>query len=172
MEREQASNSGIQCMVGGGAMVIIKEPSWYLFAGQEAGDVMDFDSEPWDVTCEADGSNTKDSGHDFPSWILKSGTYQLRLYAREDGTAFDGIYIAGPTGEAPVISKRYTKGDSTFCKEKSIFSSPWFLSSVGIVLFISLCAGYVHYTDQGKEIFSTVLSTPAQAVRYVYIEST
>jgi len=31
--------------VGGGAMVIIKSPQWYLFAGQENGDV-NFDSEP------------------------------------------------------------------------------------------------------------------------------
>jgi len=175
IDRTKASTFGIQCAVGGGAMVIIKDPQWYLFAGQEDGDIMDFDSEPWDVTCEADGSNTKDSGHDFPSWVLDSGQYELRLYAREDGTALDGIYIAGPNGDAPIISKRYTKGDSTFCEEKSFFASPLFLSSMGIMILCLILGGmgYVYYyTDgQGKEILSTVLSKPAQAVRYVYVES-
>jgi len=171
VEREKASQSGIQCYVGGGAMLIVRDPSWYLFAGQEDGDVMDFDSEPWDVTCEAEGSNTRDSGHDFPSWVLTKGTYQLRIYAREDGTALDGIYLAGPTGEAPVISKRYTKGDSTFCTEQSFVTSTWFLSTVGVLAVLAVCSLYVHYTERGKSIVSAVLNSPAQAVRYGYIET-
>eukprot|EP00957_Ditylum_brightwellii_P194784 14836780-Ditylum_brightwellii.AAC.1 len=82
-------------------MDIIQGPKWYLYAGQEMGNVMDFDSEPWDATCEAEGSNTRDSGENFPSWDLEKGDYELRIYAREDGTALDAIYIAGPGAEAP-----------------------------------------------------------------------
>ena len=176
IDRTDASTFGIQCSVGGGAMVIIKHPLWYLFAGQEDGDIMDFDSEPWDVTCEADGSNTKDSGHDFPSWVLDHGSYELRLYAREDGTALDGIYIAGPNGDAPLISKRYTKGGSSFCQEESFFSSVLFVSSISIISVFAIVGSIVYYiynyTDgQGKDILSTVLSKPAQAVRYVYVET-
>mmetsp|Transcript_38557 Transcript_38557/g.43432 ORF Transcript_38557/g.43432 Transcript_38557/m.43432 type:complete len:436 (-) Transcript_38557:138-1445(-) len=176
IERSKASDYGIQCVVGGGAMVIIKAPQWYLFAGQDNGDVMDFDSEPWDVTCEADGSNTRDSGHDFPSWVLDHGTYQLRVYAREDGTALDGIYLAGPNGDAPLISKRYTKGDSSFCVEQAFYQSIWFVSSISVTIVL-LCVGSIgyyimNYTDgAGKEILNSVLTKPAQAVRYVYVES-
>merc|ERR1712166_462738 len=126
-------------------MVIIKHPLWYLFAGQEDGDIMDFDSEPWDVTCEADGSNTKDSGHDFPSWVLDHGSYELRLYAREDGTALDGIYIAGPNGDAPLISKRYTKGGSSYCKEESFFSSVLFVSSISIISVFAIVGSIIYY---------------------------
>ena len=68
----------------------VQAPLWYLFAGQEYGNVMgapraqplapghgplttvlratspaDFDSEPWDMTCEAAGIGTADSGKDF-----------------------------------------------------------------------------------------------------------
>ena len=160
-------------------MVIVKAPEWYLYAGQEAGDVMDFDSEPWDVTCEADGSNTIDSGHDFPSWrILEHGDYELRVYAREDGTALDGIYVAGPpSGQAPIVSRRYVKGDSTICKSRT-----WWWSSVGkktvlvtsIVGMVCVCVVLLVLsasTQTGKEILSTVISKPAQAVRYVYVDN-
>lgn len=151
-------------------MEIIKEPEWYLFAGQEAGSVMDFDSEPWDTSCEADGSNTKDSGHDFPSWVLDAGNYDLRIYAREDGTALDGIYIAGPNGNAPSISKRYAKGDSTICAPKKVNVGKLFLfTSIGIGI---LALAYsIFSTQRGQEIVGSALSKPAQAIRYIHIES-
>ena len=80
---------------------------------------MDFADEPWDATCEANGSNTHDSGHDFPSWYLEEGDYDLRIYAREDGTALDGIYVAGPDSVAPGITSKYNAGDSTLCSRES-----------------------------------------------------
>jgi len=165
---DKASTFGVQCRIGGGAMTIIKHPEWYLYAGQEAGDVMDFDSEPWDVTCEADGSNTRDSGHDFPSWELEPGDHELRIYAREDGTALDGIYVAGPTGSAPTVSKRYSRGDSTFCPKPPFVSG----KTVGMVFGGLAILGVVWFsrTSKGSEIFSAVLSKPSMATRYIYVE--
>jgi len=169
IDRVRASTFGVQCLVGGGAMTIVKAPEWYLYAGQEAGDVMDFDSEPWDVTCEADGSNTRDSGHDFPSWVLEKGEYDLRIYAREDGTALDAIYVAGPRGRAPTVSRRYAKGDSTICVTPSLGAGKvvgFAAAGLCVVLLVWFAS-----TRPGKEILGTVLSKPAQAVRYVYIDN-
>ena len=151
-------------------MTIVHAPEWYLYAGQEAGDVMDFDSEPWDVTCEADGSNTRDSGHDFPSWWLREGHYQLRIYAREDGTALDGIYVAGPTARAPTVSMRYSRGDSTFCVVPPIRVGRVVGFCVAGIILVALI-WFATATQPGKDILGTVLSKPAQAVRYVYVDS-
>ena len=150
-------------------MTIVKAPEWYLYAGQEAGDVMDFDSEPWDVTCEADGSNTRDSGHDFPSWTLGKGLYELRIYAREDGTALDGIYVAGPKGKAPTVSKRYARGDSSFCVKQPMSAGKILgFTFAGIIVAVLV---WMASSRPGQEILGTVLSKPAQAVRYVYVDS-
>jgi len=168
IDRTRASSFGVQCRLGGGAMTIVRDPEWYLFAGQEAGDVMDFDSEPWDATCEAMGSNTRDSGHDFPSWHLDKGDYELRIYAREDGTALDGIYVAGPTGQAPAVSRRYSKGDSTLCVKPPVpVGSILTYGSIGIVVLFLV---WFARTPRGNEVFGSILSKPAQAVRYVYVE--
>ena len=59
---------------------------------------MDFDSEPWDATCEAEGVGTADSGTDIASWELEAGDYTLSFYPREDGTCFDAFYLVGPSG--------------------------------------------------------------------------
>ena len=150
-------------------MTIVKKPQWYLYAGQEEGDVMDFDSEPWDVTCEADGSNTRDSGHDFPSWQLGKGMYELRIYAREDGTAVDGIYVAGPTGKAPTVSKRYSKGDSTICVRPPIGAGKIVGFTAAGILVVALV--WMASTKNGQEILGTVLSKPSEAVRYVYVDT-
>ena len=150
-------------------MTIVRDPEWYLFAGQEAGDVMDFDSEPWDVTCEAMGSNTRDSGHDFPSWMLDKGDYELRIYAREDGTALDGIYVAGPKAQAPAVSRRYSKGDSTICVKPPIaIGKILSFAFIGLaVVGLAFCAN----TQRGREVIGSVLSKPGEAVRYVYVET-
>lgn len=169
IERSRATTFGVQCRLGGGAMVIVRDPEWYLFAGQEAGDVMDFDSEPWDTTCEAMGSNTRDSGHDFPSWYLDKGDYELRLYAREDGTALDGVYIAGPTAQAPIVTTRYSKGDSTICVKPPIgIGTIVSYASIGIIVVV---LAWFANTNRGREVLGSVLNKPAQAVRYVYVES-
>ena len=175
IDRTRAASFGVQCLVGGGAYTIVRSPEWYLYAGQEAGDVMDFDSEPWDVTCEAEGSNTIDSGHDFPSWVLhETSFYELRVYAREDGTALDGIYVAGPRGRAPALAKRYAKGDSTICERRGgrNASSPYSIAAavVGIVGLVAL-GGWVYSTTVGREVLGSVLNKPAQAVRYVYVDN-
>jgi hypothetical protein len=128
---------------------------------------MDFDSEPWDVTCEADGSNTRDSSHDFPSWELDSGIYELRIYAREDGTALDAIYVAGPTGKAPAVSQRYSAGDSTICPHQPVAGKIVGYSFLGFaVVFLA----WFTSTSRGKAIMGTVLTNPRNAVRYVYVE--
>jgi len=122
--RQSASEFGAICPVGAGAMTIIPAPEWYLFAGQEKGNVENFDAEPWDATCEAEGDSTADSGRDFANWDLSAGRdYDLVIFVREDGTALDAIYIAGPGGEAPNFMKRYTYGDSTICLRKKKSSS-------------------------------------------------
>jgi len=150
---ERALHFEKQCVVGEGMMDIVKDPQWYLFSGQEDATAMDFEEEPWDTTCEANGSNTADSGHDFPSWNLKkAGDYELRVYAREDGTAFDGIYIAGPDGVAPGITHTYNTGDSTLCPR----SSMGVLKTIGIFVGVGVgLAGLVAFltiTDQGQEV--------------------
>ena len=150
-------------------MTIIKKPQWYLYAGQEAGDVMDFDSEPWDATCEAEGSNTRDSGHDYPSWELDKGEYELRIYAREDGTALDAIYIAGPMGNAPALNMRYSEGDSTFCVQPAVSGATIGYAIGGVVILFLV---YFSRTSVGSEIMGSVLSKPGEAVRYVYVEGT
>jgi len=168
-DRDHANNFSIQCLVGGGAMTIIRHPEWYLYAGQEAGNVMDFDSEPWDVTCEADGSNTIDSGHDFPSWVLEQGEYELKVYAREDATALDGIYVAGPSGGAPIVSRTYAKGDSTICAAPK--RSVGLLLGVSSLMAVAFLLVWFAATRPGKEILGTVLNKPAEAVRYVYVDN-
>lgn len=39
-----------RCETGHGELSLVHSPMWYLFAGQAYGNVMDFDSEPWDST--------------------------------------------------------------------------------------------------------------------------
>ena len=124
LPREQAASFGIQCPLGPGVMEFVNAPRWYLYAGQDVGNVMDFEAEPWDATCEAEGSNTKDSGAAFASWYLNPGTHELRIYAREDGTALDAIYVAGPQTPAPAFLRHYNVGDSTVCRSR-IGSSSW-----------------------------------------------
>lgn len=155
--REKAAEFGAQCSVGPGVMEFVDKPSWYLFAGQEVGNVMDFSAEPWDATCEAEGSNTADSGRDFATWDLKAGSeYELRVFAREDGTALDAIYLAGPSGAAPGLLQKYNVGDSTFCEkfpnnERSSFSVMMrvigFLFAGAVVISAALFA--LGRTEQG-----------------------
>jgi len=117
VDKDRAERMNTMCPTGAGAMTIVAEPKWYLFAGQEAGNVMDFDSEPWDVTCEAEGNNVRDSGRSFSVWNLKANhDYEIRIFAREDGTALDAIYLTGPSvKETPNGELRFKAGDSTEC---------------------------------------------------------
>lgn len=116
VDKERARRFGQQCEVGNGEMEAVQAPRWYLFAGQANGNVMDFDSEPWDATCEAEGTGTRDTGLDFASWQLSAGSYRLVFYPREDGTAFDAFYLAGPRSSPPT-ELRLSAGDSTLCTE-------------------------------------------------------
>jgi len=143
--QHEAAGYGIQCPLGPGAMEFIKDPKWYLFAGQSVGNVEDFAAEPWDATCEANGSNTADSGADVASWYLSKGTYSLAIFAREDGTAFDGFYIAGPDSDAPLIQTIFSEGESTTCEPgkdgRSRKGSSWFKKStlaISVVGMISM----------------------------------
>lgn len=153
INKEKASSFGAQCLLGPGIMDIVEDPRWYLFAGQEAGDVMDFNSEPWDVTCEAEGSNTKDSGHDFPSWELGGGDYELRLYAREDGTALDAIYVAGPGAPSPDVTKLYQAGDSTICEA----TRSRIVLYVGFALGFILLAAFFFATPIGQDLWHSFM---------------
>jgi hypothetical protein len=58
MARDRAVQTGsrghvqhYRCETGHGELSLVHSPLWYLFAGQAYGNVMDFDSEPWDSTC-------------------------------------------------------------------------------------------------------------------------
>ena len=79
-----------------GQQQLIQSPRWYLYAGQAAGNVMDFASEPWDSTCEAEGTGTADTGLNHAQWNLSPGEYHIVFYPREDGTAVDAFYLAPP----------------------------------------------------------------------------
>lgn len=144
-----------QCPIGQGIMDILPNPEWYLFSGQLEGNVMDFEEEPWDTTCEANGMSTADSGHDFPSWYLeKSGVYELQIYAREDGTALDGIYLVGPKGIAPGITHKFTAGDSSICPSGSVWKTIGLvclgLGLVGAVAFFAITEQGQHMVHQGR----------------------
>merc|ERR1711862_760716 len=81
---------------------------------------------------------------------MGKGDYELRIYAREDGTALDGIYLAGPDGSAPTLTHKYSPGDSTLCKSGG---AGWKIFGI-VVGFLGL-AGLVAFlvvTDQGQEI--------------------
>jgi len=163
LDKEHAAEHDKECLVGEGMMDIIKAPKWYLFSGQEDGNVMDFEEEPWDATCEANGSNTADSGHDFPSWYLEKGDYELRIYAREDGTAVDGIYVAGPDANAPGITHKYSTGDSTICPRTPLFKTIGMslgigLGVVGLVAFLMISETGQEVMHQGKLLISRVRS--------------
>lgn len=115
----RARTLGLMCEVGHGQVKWVSAPMWYLFAGQAYGNVMDFDSEPWDATCEAEGTGTKDSGLDVAQWKLESGDYRLVIYPREDGVAVDSLYLATPKNPQPPNDLRLKAGDSTisFCSD-------------------------------------------------------
>ena len=87
---------------------------------------MDFDSPPWDSTCEAASTATKDSGMDFAQWQLKAGDiYHLVLYPREDGTAVDAFQLVPPGGTPPARDTRLKPGDTTLdCPGGPRFTSP------------------------------------------------
>ena len=163
-----------ECSSGPGMMDAVSDPLWYLFAGQDdpaarqaemgakklEDSTMDFSSEPWDATCEAAGTGSRDtcaashsqvsparvfpqtphtakfqppkpqqtpnlsvsptlepptktfargSGLDFAAWELAAARYRLVIYPREDGTAVDAFYLAGP-GVSPPNTLRLAAG--------------------------------------------------------------
>jgi len=132
--QHQAAHYGIKCPLGPGALEFVRSPEWYLFAGQDTGNVEDFSAEPWDATCEADGSNTADSGSDYASWNLKKGIHTLTIFAREDGTAFDGFYIAGPDSDAPLLRTVFAAGDSTTCNLPIALERGWVRAMLATVV--------------------------------------
>lgn len=103
----------LQCASGHGELEY-SSSQWYLFAGQMYGNVMDFSSEPWDSTCESEGTGTADTGLDLASWNLTPGEYALVFYPREDGTAIDAFYLTTPLNPtAPRADFRLDAGGST-----------------------------------------------------------
>jgi len=157
--QHQAAGYGIQCPLGPGAMQFVKEPTWYLFAGQSVGNVEDFTAEPWDATCEANGSNTADSGADVASWFLTKGTYSFAIFAREDGTAFDGFYIAGPDSDAPLIQTSFAEGDSTVCeagKGKGRKGSSWFKNSMVAISAVGLTSMAIYAISRNANLLNRV----------------
>lgn len=161
----QAAKSEAQCVwdgYGGGGLQFLRQPSFYEFAGQvlpsarenanyaeheSASNVRDFDWEPWDGTCEAEGAGTLDDGTDYAVWFLDAGEYELNILAREDGTALDAIYVAGPNSPPPDPARRYARGESSRCtasSSKSNNSSSSTTTSksgntpVGLIIFLVL----------------------------------
>ena len=105
--------AGMMCEVGHGQLEKVDAPRWYLFAGQQYGNVMDFDSEPWDATCEAEGTGTADTGLDLAQWDLAVGDYRIVIYPREDGSAFDALYLTTSQNAEPPNGLRLELGAST-----------------------------------------------------------
>jgi len=101
-----------QCEKGAGEMDAVTDPKWYLYSGKEDPTAVTFAAEPWDATCEAAGTGTKDTGKDFATWNLPVGRYRFVIYPREDGTAVDAFYLAGP-GAAPPNGLVLSAGAST-----------------------------------------------------------
>ncbi len=119
-DADSAAGFGAVCEVGSGEMEIVRAPRWYLFAGQEDGNVLDFDSEPFDATCEAEGVSTRDTGLDFAQWELDAGDYELHFYPREDGTALEGWFLAGPDTSMDQLAPAdlpLMPGASTLCPD-------------------------------------------------------
>ena len=57
---ERAAHSA-KCKVGNGQMDPVNDPLWYLYSGKQDTTAVSFDSEPWDATCEAEGTGTHDT---------------------------------------------------------------------------------------------------------------
>ena len=113
--KSAAAGWGAECEVGHGVMEADAAPEWYEFAGQDSGNVMDFSSEPFDATCEADGAGTRDTGSNLAQWDLAVGEYDLLFSPREDGVALDAWYLAAPGAPSPPAGLRLTRFASTLC---------------------------------------------------------
>ena len=114
-QKSAAAGWGAECEVGHGAMQALSAPQWYEFAGQDEGNVMDFNSEPFDATCEANGAGTRDTGSNLAQWELAIGTYDLVFSPREDGVALDAWYLAEPGAPSPPVGLKLATGASTLC---------------------------------------------------------
>lgn len=93
-------------------MDVVTDPLWYLYSGKKDSTAVSFATEPWDATCEAAGTGTHDTGLDVATWTLPVGRYRFVIYPREDGTAVDAFYLAGP-GVAPPNNLVLHAGAST-----------------------------------------------------------
>lgn len=159
VQKHEAGQMGIKCRLGAGIMEFVDQPQWYLFAGQEEGNVIDFNSEPWDATCEANGSSSADSGSDFASWNLDVGTYIFNIFAREDGTAVDGFYLAGPDSDAPGMKLSFAAGDSTVCGGSMPGGVPvTALLVVGMLGAVGTVLVFAHKTETGSRIVARARS--------------
>ena len=101
------------CEDAHGTQENVAAPRWYLYSGQDVGNVMDFASNPWDATCEAEGTGTADSGHDYARWNLEVGRYHIVFYPREDGTAVNAFYMTPPGVQPPTAATVLTAGASS-----------------------------------------------------------
>ena len=119
-----SSRYGMTCASGHGELESVRSPRWYLFAGQAYGNVMDFDAEPWDATCEAEGTGTADTGLDVAQWHLTPGDYSLVIYPREDGTAVDAFYMSTPSNDQPPNGLRLQLGSSTVSNCPAVTPTP------------------------------------------------
>lgn len=177
---------GATCVAGEGKMEQLA-PEWYEFAGQEYGNVMDFASEPWDATCEAQGTGTADSGRDEAVWQLAAGNYVLKFYPREDGTALDAIYLAPFNARNP-DSVVLAPGESSICADTSWPAGAASKSNddddaadgpgraavaVGVVLVllvVALLAGLLFFTPRGRVFLERARGRRAEATPRSYFE--
>jgi len=177
---------GATCVAGEGKMEQLA-PEWYEFAGQEYGNVMDFASEPWDATCEAQGTGTADSGRDEAVWQLAAGNYVLKFYPREDGTALDAIYLAPFNARNP-DSVVLAPGESSICADTSWPAGAASKSNddddaadgpgraavaVGVVLVLlvfALLAGLLFFTPRGRVFLERARGRRAEATPRSYFE--
>merc|ERR1719424_2762185 len=140
-----------QCAAGAGQMDAVTSPLWYLFSGKADPLATDFETEPWDATCEAQGTGTRDTGLDFAAWTLPVGRFRFVIYPREDGTAVDAFYLAGP-GVQPPNSLRLTAGASTIsgCSTDRLSVDPDGVGG-GATHGYNDASGWSHYRGHGSD---------------------
>lgn len=91
------------------------------------------------------------SGLDFATWTLPAGRYRFVIYPREDGTAVDAFYLAGP-GVSPPNSLTLNAGASTTsaCSADRLSVDPDGVGR-GATHGGNDASGWAHWTHRGSD---------------------
>lgn len=184
---EDAVAYGVTCSADDGSMQVVDAPAWYKFAGRPEFSTHDAEGlnsevQPWDSTCEAEGTGTSDSGTDMAEFELVAGsTYTLVFYPREDGVGLDAWVLTGPASSPPDAAMVLVEGSSTLCavEEGGHHTSPQgagvnfaalvvsmaFLCAIAIALAVKRKGVGVVRPSQGAVVRRRRLEAPAHAGR-------